>query len=754
MPGRRRRRRVVSSRRHRHRLAARRRGSHVRHTTMVPDAPGRRHQAVESVANATQLLVAARARAAERVQRRALPPQRRGERLAGCRRDGFVFVTCAARDAVEQTLRRRRDDGGADDGVGPRSFFVRHGEGRRRDPRSTRARVREDHRVGEGGIARTSCRGIFFFFRKTRKRRGRRRRRRHDVVGFPTTFSRRRKRRLFRPRLHRRRLRLRRRREDAPLGVLALDVPEPARLLLPRARHSLGALEFLGARTRELLPQRRGGEGILPRRAQRRRRSRLSRRARSNRLFTFRDALHERVALLLQNRARVRLRAELGAQRRERAAERSRLLRRRSRSRFVFIITRGRRDSGDVDLVEVDVSTRACSRVIVFVVHAVVYVVRVVAAIDMYSPRRRRDDGFEPTRLARRRRRAAVFVAEKQTRRVFFFGVGVGVGVAPLRVSRRERVRARHRPREPPQLVVLLAQVLDPAARARELQKSGLFRARRARSLRRRRRLCHCHRHRVVILLGRPDGRPLGRFAPRAFAARKLEIGVSPLRALEARAELQRLAPRRGELLGRALRRERMRITPGDAESRRRPRGGRGAARPGVRHARRADHHRERKAVAGARAPRESEGDETPRGGALADLPFRAPDSTSQVPDIPALVSVGRFHRSRRVTETGGKRRNLEKKVDGPDPEARPSSVRAALLTDATGPRYHAPPCSSASRPCPRGAFPGSRAPREPSSRESLGLRVPNGAFHAAPFLGRDAGRSTRGWPPGFRPSP
>ena len=679
MPGRRRRRRVVSSRRHRHRLAARRRGSHVRRTTMVPDAPGRRHQAVESVANATQLLVAARARAAERVQRRALPPQRRGERLAGCRRDGFVFVTCAARDAVEQTLRRRRDDGGADDGVGPRSFSVRHGEGRRRDPRSTRARVREDHRVGEGGIARTSCRGIFFFFRTTRKRRGRRRRRRHDVVGFPTTFSRRRKRSLFRPRLHRRRLRLRRRREDAPLGVLALDVPEPARLLLPRARHSLGALEFLGARTRELLPQRRGGEGILPRRAQRRRRSRLSRRARSNRLFTFRDALHERVALLLQDRARVRLRAELGAQRRERAAERSRLLRRRSRSRFVFIIARGRRDSGDVDLVEVDISTRACSRVIVFVVHvvvhAVVHIVRVVAAIDMYSPRRRRDDGFEPTRLARRRRRAAVFVAEKQTRRVFFFGVGVGVGVAPLRVSRRERVRARHRPREPPQLVVLLAQVLDPAARARELQKSGLFRARRARSLRRRRRLCHCHRHRVVILLGRPDGRPLGRFAPRAFAARKLEIGVSPLRALEARAELQRLAPRRGELLGRALRRERMRITPGDAESRRRPRGGRGAARPGVRHARRADHHRERKAVAGARAPRQSEGDETPRGGALADLPMRAPDSTSQVPtsrqSFPSAVFTGR----------GASRNRGEKKEFGKKSRRRTGPRGATLIS-------------------------------------------------------------------------
>ena len=69
--------------------------------------------------------------------------------------------------------------------------------------------------------------------------------------------------------------------------------------------------------------------------------------------------------------------------------------------------------------------------------------------------------------------------------------------------------------------------------------------------------------------------------------------------------------------------------------------------------------------------------------------------------------------------------------VDGPDPVARPA-VRAALLTDATGPRYHAPPCSSASRPCPRGAFPGSLAPREPSSRESFGLRVPNGAFHAA----------------------
>jgi hypothetical protein len=83
--------------------------------------------------------------------------------------------------------------------------------------------------------------------------------------------------------------------------------------------------------------------------------------------------------------------------------------------------------------------------------------------------------------------------------------------------------------------------------------------------------------------------------------------------------------------------------------------------------------------------------------------------------------------------ETGGKRRNLEKKnVDGPDPEARPSSVRAALLTDATGLRYHAPPCSSASRPCPRGAFPGSLAPREPSSRESFRLGVPNGAFHAA----------------------
>jgi hypothetical protein len=157
----------------------------------------------------------------------------------------------------------------------------------------------------------------------------------------------------------------------------------------------------------------------------------------------------------------------------------------------------------------------------------------------------------------------------------------------------------------------------------------------------------------------------------------------------------------------------------------------------------------------GARAPRESEGDETPRGGAPADLPMRAPDSTSEVPDIPAgLVSVGRFHWSRRVTKPGGKEGIWKKIVDGPDPEARPSSVRAALLTDATGLRYHAPPCSSASRPCPRGAFPGSRAPREPSSRESLGLRVPNGAFHAAPFLGRDAGRSTRGRPRGFLPSP
>jgi hypothetical protein len=65
----------------------------------------------------------------------------------------------------------------------------------------------------------------------------------------------------------------------------------------------------------------------------------------------------------------------------------------------------------------------------------------------------------------------------------------------------------------------------------------------------------------------------------------------------------------------------------------------------------------------GARAPRESEGDETPRGGAPADLPMRAPDSTSEVPDIPAgLVSVGRFHWSRRVTKPGGKEGIWKKK--------------------------------------------------------------------------------------------
>ena len=50
-------------------------------------------------------------------------------------------------------------------------------------------------------------------------------------------------------------------------------------------------------------------------------RGRLARCARANRLFRLRDALRECVALLLQNRARARLRAKLGAQRRQCAAE-------------------------------------------------------------------------------------------------------------------------------------------------------------------------------------------------------------------------------------------------------------------------------------------------------------------------------------------------------------------------------------------------------------------------------------------------
>ena len=121
-------------------------------------------------------------------------------------------------------------------------------------------------------------------------------------------------------------------------------------------------------------------------------------------------------------------------------------------------------------------------------------------------------------------------------------------------------------------------------------------------------------------------------------------------------------------------------------------------------------------------------------------------------------VRAGRFHSSppspaasRNRGEAVIKQETEKVVVDGPDPVARPA-VRAALLTDATGPRYHAPPCSSASRPCPRGAFPGSLAPREPSSRESfLVFAFLMGHRHAA-FLGRDAGEdhprtATRHWP-------
>ena len=113
-----------------------------------PDAARRRDQPVEPVADATQLLVPPRACAAQRVQRRALPPQRRGERLAGRRvynRVGvFVFVFFSF------------VSGGEDRAAG--------GDGRGRSRDGTRAvtlivGVREDGGIGEGGIARRRRRG-------------------------------------------------------------------------------------------------------------------------------------------------------------------------------------------------------------------------------------------------------------------------------------------------------------------------------------------------------------------------------------------------------------------------------------------------------------------------------------------------------------------------------------------------------------------------------------------------------------------
>ena len=81
------------------------------------------------------------------------------------------------------------------------------------------------------------------------------------------------------------------------------------------------------------------------------------------------------------------------------------------------------------------------------------------------------------------------------------------------------------------------------------------------------------------------------------------------------------------------------------------------------------------------------------------------------------------------VTKLGGRK---FAKVKTFLPSTRGSQSEPRFSPDANSLRHLAPPCNSASRPCPPGAFPGSLAPREPSSRESFRLGVPNGAFHAA----------------------
>ena len=355
----------------------------------------------------------------------------------------------------------------------------------------------------------------------------------------------------------------------------------------PRARDRLRALEFLGARARELLPERSGGERVLPRRTQRRRRSRLARCARANRLFRLGDALRVGVALLLQNRARARLRSQAARRaRRQCAAEGRWRVPKRVKfcrvlsTRFRSCVAWTTSSSLSSPLVEPRKEERSAG------LKSSVGT-RLLFPKQFRFVRNRRGETSFPaipscavvaaTMASSRRASRSVAAAPPPSERLFrargtekarsarFASLGASArsSNAPLVALIFSAVVAD---RAPAQLVVLRAQVLDRARARRQLQMRGrvffivfrrAFRVCRfitSRAFRRALRsfLRHQTSFDVVrgVLLGRPDGRPLrsGRVAfAFAFAARKLEIGVFPLRALEARpgAPAPRAATRR-----------------------------------------------------------------------------------------------------------------------------------------------------------------------------------------------------------------
>ena len=218
-----------------------------------------------------------------------------------------------------------------------------------------------------------------------------------------------------------------------------------------------------------------------------------------------------------------------------------------------------------------------------------------------------------------------------------------------------------------------------------------------------------------------------------AFAARTLEIGVSALRALEARpaAPAPRAATRRVARPRASPRSRRCRIA---TSSPRRSR--RGASRRPTRASRRPSRET---AGLGARAPRVSEGDrarmrhrEEARARRFAT---RAPDSTSEVRDrCPSgpfsfigpvaccVTKPGKQSSSRKLKKSSSTDRTPWR-----DPQSEPRFSPTRPVRGTT--RRHAVRRRDLA---PRGAFPGSLAPREPSSRESFGLARSDGAFHAA----------------------
>jgi hypothetical protein len=162
--------------------------------------------------------------------------------------------------------------------------------------------------------------------------------------------------------------------------------------------------------------------------------------------------------------------------------------------------------------------------------------------------------------------------------------------------------------------------------------------------------------------LRRAEARDRRFSSPRARGA----CGAPAPRAATRRVARPRASPRANENYSR-----RCRIaTPSLRRSRR------GASRRPTRASRRPPS--ERKAAVGARAPRESEGDETPRGGAPADLPMRAPDSTSEVPDIPALLY---SFPSAVFTGRGASRNRGEKKEFGKKNRRRTGPRGATLIS-------------------------------------------------------------------------